>query len=644
MAGMTSEDRVGPSYRIFLSFPVGCARSPPIRRDVRMLSTLDWSLILAYIAFALIVGVLTSRAASKSLASYFVAGRSLPWWWIGTSMVATTFASDTPLVVAGIVAKRGISGNWFWWAWVIGNVGVAVFFAPLWRRAGVVTDAELIELRYGSGPGAFLRGFKAVYSSLIVNIIVLGWVFRAMAKIAEPFLRWEEILPSNLWTAVEANWPAVLTMGSVNESLTVALLVLMIALYASAGGIRGVMLTDLFQFVIAMAGSCLFAWYAVEAVGGLSGLSAKLGEIYGAEGAANIISFLPPEGAGWAGAQVILIYLFVVWWAHNNADGGGYIGQRLCSARSPRDAQAGAFLFTVGNYVLRPWPWILIGLVSLVLVPKGMDALPGTMEAKILADREAAYPLLMEKLLPAGVLGLVLVGLLGAFMSTVDTHLNWGMSYLVNDVYARFIRKGAGAREVVFVSRLGVLIMAVGAFAVAGQIKSIEVAWKFHISLGAGLGLPVILRWLWWRANAWTEISGMLAAGATALYLHWEGKPPAFPVLLAAEVGVGFLVMLIVTFITRPARPEVLRNFWAQVHPPGAWGRVRGEDRRAAPVSALAGLWICMSVFVFALMFLVGALLVGTWAQAGGLALLAGFALCMAWGIDRRYRYGILFV
>ena len=609
-----------------------------------MLSTLDWSLILAYVAFALLVGVLTSRSASRSLASYFVAGRSLPWWWIGTSMVATTFASDTPLVVAGIVAKRGISGNWFWWAWVIGNVGVAVFFAPLWRRAGVVTDAELIELRYGSGSGAFLRGFKAVYSSLIVNLIVLGWVFRAMAKIAEPFLRWGEILPPAVWTVIESSWPAALTMGSVNESVTVALLVLMIALYASAGGIRGVMLTDLFQFVIAMAGSCLFAWYAVEAVGGLSGLSAKLGEIYGAEGAASILSFLPPEGAGWAGAQVILIYLFVVWWAHNNADGGGYIGQRLCSARSPRDAQAGAFLFTVGNYVLRPWPWILIGLVSLILVPKGMDALPGSMEAKILADREAAYPLLMEKLLPAGVLGLVMVGLLGAFMSTVDTHLNWGMSYLVNDVYARFIRKKAGAREVVFVSRLGVVIMALGAFAVAGQIKSIEVAWKFHISLGAGLGLPVILRWLWWRTNAWTEISGMLAAGATALYLHWEGKPPAFPILLAAEVGVGFVVMLIVTFITRPARAEVLRNFWTKVHPPGAWGRVRGEDRRAAPIFALAGLWLALSVFVFALMFLVGALLVGTWTQAGGLALLAGFALCMAWGIDRRYKYGILFV
>ena len=609
-----------------------------------MLSTLDWSLILGYIAFALLVGALTSRSASRSLASYFVAGRSLPWWWIGISMVATTFASDTPLVVAGIVAKRGISGNWFWWAWVIGNVGVAVFFSPLWRRAGVVTDAELLELRYGSGPGAFLRGFKAVYSSLIVNLIVLGWVFRAMAKIAEPFLRWEEILPPAVWTAIEGNWPAALTMGSVNESVTVALLVLMIAVYSSAGGIRGVILTDLFQFVIAMTGSCLFAWYAVEAVGGLSGMSAKLHEIYGAKGAADILSFLPPEGVGWAGAQVILIYLFVVWWAHNNADGGGYIGQRLCAARTPKDAQAGAFLFTVGNYVLRPWPWILIGLVSLILVPRGMDALPGTMEAKILADRETAYPLLMGRLLPAGVLGLVMMGLLGAFMSTVDTHLNWGMSYLVNDVYARFIRKKAGAREVIVVSRLGVLAMSLCAFAVAAQMSSIEWAWKFNISLGAGLGLPVLLRWLWWRTNAWTEISGMLAAGATAAYLHLGDKPPSFPVLLAAEVGVGFVVMLIATFITRPVQAEVLKNFWNKVRPPGAWGRIRGEDARSAPVFALAGIWLALSVFVFALMFLLGALLVGTWEQAGGLALLVGLSLCMAWGIDRRYRYGLLFV
>ena len=608
-----------------------------------MLSPLDWSLILAYLAFALGVGVLTSRSASRSLTSYFVAGRSLPWWWIGASMAATTFASDTPLVVAGIVAGRGISGNWFWWSWVVGSVGVAVFFAPLWRRAGVVTDAELLELRYGGGPGAFLRGFKAIYASLVVNLIVLGWVFRAMAKIANPFLRWEEILPARLWTAVEAGWPAALTMGTVNESFTVALLVALIAVYSSAGGVRGVMLTDLFQFVLALAGSCLFAWYAVDAVGGLSGVGARLREIYGAEGAADILSFLPPEGAEWAGAQVVLVYLFVVWWAHNNADGGGYVAQRLCAARAPRDAQAGALLFTVGNYVLRPWPWILVGLVSLILVPRGMDAPPGTMEAAILADREAAYPLLMGRLLPAGVLGLALAGLLGAFMSTVDTHLNWGTSYLASDVYARFLRPGAGEREIVAVGRAGVLLMSVGAFAVAARIGSLEWAWKFNVSLGAGLGLPVILRWLWWRTNAWTEIAGMLAAGATAVFLHAGEAPPSFPALLTAEVGVGFAAMLAATFLTKPARPEVLRHFWKRVRPPGAWGRVRGGDERAAPVLALAGLWAALSALVFSLMFLVGALLLGAWTQAVWLGLLLGFSVCAVWGIDRRRRRGVLF-
>ncbi len=606
-----------------------------------MLSTLDWSLVLGYLAFALAVGAFTARAASRGVASYFVADRSLPWWWIGTSMVATTFASDTPLVVAGIVAARGISGNWFWWAWAIGNVGVAVFFAPLWRKAGVMTDAELLELRYGGGPGTFLRGFKAVYASLVVNLIVLGWVFRAMAKIANPFLDWGEILPARLWTPLHAHWPAALTLGSVNESVTVVLLVVMIAAYSSAGGIRGVMLTDLFQLVIAMAGSCLFAWYAVDAVGGLAGIGAKLRETYGTAAAADVLSFLPPGGAEWAGAQVILVYLFVVWWAHNNADGGGYIGQRLCAARTPKDARAGFLLFVVGNYVLRPWPWILVGLVGLILVPKGMDALPGTMEAAVLADREAAYPLLMGRLLPAGVLGLAIVGLLGAFMSTVDTHLNWGMSYLANDVYARFVRPGAGEREVVLAGRLGVLAMSLGAFAVAAQIESIEWAWKFHVSLGAGLGLPVILRWLWWRANAWTEIAGMLAAGAAALVLHAGASPPSFALLLGVEVSVGLAAMLAATYLTRPASPEVLGNFWRRVRPPGAWGPVR--EGAPTPMFALVCLWAMLSVFVFSLMFLVGALLVGTWLQALGLVLAGTASLAAACALDKCCGCGVLF-
>ncbi|MFQ5693165.1 MAG: sodium transporter, partial [Nitrospinota bacterium] len=297
-----------------------------------MLAPIDWVLIAGYLVFALLVGAWTSKAASRGLVSYFVAGRSLPGWWVGTSMVATTFASDTPLVVAGIVGSRGISGNWFWWSWIIGHVAVAVFFAPLWRRAGVVTDAELIERRYDGRAATFLRTFKALYSSLLVNLIVLGWVFRAMAKIAAPYLRWEEILPPPVWSAVVSLWPRALVLGTVNESLTVVALVLLVGIYSSAGGIRGVILTDLFQFAIALLGSFVFAWILIREVGGLSALTAKLGRIYGAAGAEAILSFFPPQGAEWATAQVILIYLFVVWWAQHHADGGGYIAQRLCAA------------------------------------------------------------------------------------------------------------------------------------------------------------------------------------------------------------------------------------------------------------------------------------------------------------------------
>ena len=324
----------------------------------------------------------------------------------------------------------------------------------------------------------------------------------------------------------------------------------------------GGMLTDLFQFAIALLGSVTFAWLAVAHVGGLSGLSKKLNQIYGAEEAARILSFAPPEGAEWAGWQVILIYLFVVWWAHGNADGGGYTAQRISAAASPEEARKGMVWFGAMNYIIRPWPWILIGLVGLVLFPKEMEAPAGSIAAQVIADREAAYPLLMAHLLPVGVLGLVLVGMLGAFMSTVDTHLNWGVSYLINDVYVRFIRPGADAKEAVRACRAGVLLMTIGSFAVAAQIESIEWAWKFNVSLGAGLGLPVILRWLWWRATAWTEVAGMLSAFAMAVVLNIGDKPPEFAVLLFWEVSVGAAAMLAATYLSLPVDRESLHRFF----------------------------------------------------------------------------------
>ena len=601
-----------------------------------MLSTLDWSLIFAYLAFALIVGVWTSKVSSKSLASYFVADRSLPWWWVGTSLVATTFASDTPLVVAGIVGSRGISGNWFWWAWAIGAMGVAVFFAPLWRRAGVVTDAEFIERRYGGGAGTILRVFKAIYSSLVVNLIVMGWVFRAMGKIAAPFMKWNELLPPDIWTALTVIWPEMFIMGTLNETVTVVALVLLVGLYSSAGGIRGVMLTDLFQFVIALTGSVVFAWYALGEVGGLSGLTAKLGEVYGASGAAEILSFTPPEGAEWAGWQVILIYLFVVWWAQGNADGGGYTAQRLSAAASPRDARRGMLWFGAMNYIVRPWPWILIGLVGLALFPRGMEAPAGSVAAQIVADRESAYPLMMAQLLPAGILGMALVGMLGAFMSTVDTHLNWGTSYLINDIYARFFRPEAGAREAVRASRAGVILMTLGSFAVASQITSIEWAWKFNVSLGAGLGLPVILRWLWWRTTAWTEMAGMVSAFAVAVVLNMGEKPPEFAVLLLWEVLAGGAAMLIATFLSKPVDRETLRVFFVQIAPPGAWGPVREPGDPQTKIGGLIMLWLLFSAATFGGMFLIGSLLIGTWSAALGYAGAILVACAGIWAVRRR--------
>ena len=594
-----------------------------------MLATIDWIFIAVYLAFALGAGIWVSRAASRGLVSYFVADRSLPWWWIGTSMVATTFASDTPLVVSGIVGNRGISGNWFWWSWIVGHVGVAVFFAPLWRRMGVVTDAEFIERRYGSQAGAGLRAFKAVYSSLVVNLIVLGWVFRAMGKIASPFLDWSEVLPPGVWGVLEAGWPKAFMMGTVNETLTVVILVLFIGVYSSAGGIRGVILTDLVQFGAALFGSYVFAWYALDAVGGPGGLVSKLGETYGAAGAAEILSFTPPAGAEWVGAQVVLISLFVAWWAQSNADGGGYMAQRMCAAATPRDAQAGMIWFTVAHYIVRSWPWILVGLAGLVLFPRGMEAPAGSVAAQIVSDREAAYPLLMGRLLPAGLLGLALVGLLGAFMSTVDTHLNWGTSYVINDLYVRFLRPGAGSREVVRASRSAVLIMALGSLAVASQIKNIEGAWKFNIALGAGLGLPVILRWLWWRANAWTEVAGMVAAVAAAAALHWSGEPPSFPVLLCVEVGAGTVAMLAVTFATRPVEPGVLRRFYADAAPPGAWGPVRQKGVPATPWGRFAVRWLLLTAASYGGMFLAGALLLGSSGQVTGYAALTALPLIL---------------
>ena len=574
---------------------------------MRALAPWDWAIVLAYLTLALAAGVLMARRAGSSMESYFVAGRGLPWWWLGTSMVATTFAADTPLVVTGLVASYGVAGNWFWWSWAISHVSMAVVFAALWRRARVLTDAELVELRYGGTPATVLRGFKAVFFAIVINGIILGWVVRAMVKIAAPFAQWEAWLGAERLAAFEAVWPAALTIGGPGDTVTVLVLFGLIAVYSSLGGIRGVILTDLFQFVLAIVASIMFAWLAVAHVGGLDGLMAGLARHYDAD---QVLAFVPSAQAAWLPLQIFLIYIAVQWWAQYFSDGSGYLAQRLFTARDDAHAEGGALWFAVANYSLRTWPWVLIALVALVVYPLGMEG-GGAAGQMVASDREMAYPVLMSELLPTGLLGLMFASLLAAFMSTVDTHINWGSSYLVNDLYRRFLRPDASERELVAAGRIAVFLLAFLAVLVAARISSIEGAWRFFIALGAGLGLPSMLRWLWWRVNAWTEIVGMSVATAAALILY-----PLFPdardeYLLLVIIAVSMSAAFAVTFLTPPVPQHHLAEFVRRVRPPGWWGTVPGAAPRQA-VRWIAAAWIAGNLGVFGITFGIGHVILGS--------------------------------
>lgn len=601
---------------------------------MRALAPLDWAIVGAYLAFALAAGILVSRRAGRSIDSYFIAGRQLPWWWLGTSMVATTFAADTPLVVTGIVAQNGIAGNWFWWSWAISYVAMAVIFAGLWRRARVLTDAELVELRYAGRGATLLRGFKAVFFAVLINGIVLGWVIRAMTKISAPFVHWDSWLGADSFAALEAAWPAWLMFGELGDTFTVLVLFALVTLYSTLGGIRGVILTDLFQFVLAMVASVTFAWLAVDAVGGLDGLRAGLATHY--ERPEEILAFVPSTDAVWLPFSVFAIYLGVQWWAQYFSDGSGYLAQRLFTARSDKDAEAGGIWFVMANFGLRTWPWVLIGLVALVVFPLGAEG-PGEAARVVAGDREMAYPVLMAQLLPVGLLGVLFASLLAAFMSTVDTHINWGSSYLVNDIYRRFLRPAASQRELVLASRLTVVGLALLAILIASQITSIEKAWKFFIALGAGLGLPSMLRWLWWRVNAWTEIVGMVVATTAAIILYARYPDVRDEYLLVAIVTLAMTAALAATFLTAPTPRPTLERFVRRVHPPGWWAGLGGAaSRRAA--AWLGAAWVLGNVSAFGLLFGGGWLLLGSpWTGAISI-LLSGLGIVLTLRATARAR------
>lgn len=536
------------------------------------MSSIDWIIFIVYLVIVFAVGIWVSKKSSSGINSYFVADRSLPWWWIGISIIATTFAADTPLAITGITAKSGIAGNWFWWSWAATYITVSIFFAKRWRQSNVLTDVEFIELRYSGKEAAFLRGFKAFFYGIILNVFILGWVITAAVKIAGPFIHWDDVLGMDLFCVLEGIYPSFLLFkADFNATLTILSLLIVVMIYSSIGGIRGVILTDLFQFVIAIVISIVFAYFAVQEVGGLANMQTSLSDIYGSVKAEHLTEFFPSFDNPMVPFEIFLIYVVIQWWVRYDSDGSGYIAQRINTAKTPEDAQKGSFLFAIAFIALRTWPWILVALVSLILFPLEYDE-----NGEILGDREAYYPMIMTMVLPVGLVGLAFTSLMAAFMSTVDTHLNWGSSYLTNDIYRRFVRPKATEKQLVRFSRIMVIIITVLAVLVASQMESIGGAWKFFINAASGLGVAQLIRWFWWRANAWTEISSMLAALlATALYptlFETYANNPHFDTY--ALVGItmfSLLISITVTLLTRAVDEAQLQKFIDLCNPVGFW-------------------------------------------------------------------------
>ncbi len=607
-----------------------------------MLAPLDWLLVATYFVFSFGIAVYFYRRAGQSTSEFFLTGRSMPWWLAGTSMVATTFAVDTPLLVTEIVAKNGIAGNWIWWNFALGGMLTVFFFARLWRRSGVLTDVEFVELRYSGKASAWLRGIKAVYFGLVLNVVIIGWVSLAMETVIESLFPRLTIFGAASVNVIGVEFSAALVV--------VSALVLVVALYSLLSGLWGVVVTDLFQFVIAMGGTTLLAFYALGApgVGGLSGIREKLDP--------STFRLLPTMGEAAEGASVLALsglafaaYIGVQWWSSwypgSEPGGGGYVAQRMMSAKDEKNALFATLWFTVAHYCLRPWPWIVTALVALVLFPE----LPAD-------EKRAGFVLVMREVLPVGMLGLLFAAFLAAFMSTISTQLNWGVSYLVNDLWRRFVRPDGSEKHHVTIARVFTMGLAVLSLFVTANLSTIEEAWGLILSASAGLGLVLILRWYWWRVNAWSELAATIAPvvlAVLALVLNAYGvRVPGlqadFPVNLYAVVGFTTVVWLVATFLTRPTKVATLDNFYRTVHPGGpGWRPVAERHPNVQPDAGFARLWLDWAlgvVLVYATLFGTGYVLLGR--APLGLACLAGALVAAAllwWDLSRQHRRAVVF-
>ena len=573
----------------------------------------DWIIVGGYCLFITLVGLAFKKRAEGSVEDFFLSGRKLPWWLAGTSLVATSFASDTPLFVTGLVRQNGIAGNWHWWFMALASVASLFFFARLWRRAEVVTDMEFIELRYGPGPGAVLRGVKAIFLGVIFNVYALGaWPVLGLSKVLEETTDWSKGF-------------AVVFCGTL--ALT----------YSAFSGLWGVVATDLIQFILALGGAVMLSAFAIQAVGGWSAFWERIQDL-------PQVAFVPshtPE-AFWDSPWIFFLSLILIQWWARGVEGDGIAVQRLSACKDERHSFFAMLWFNIAHYALRPWPWITVALVSLILLPEVTNSLGEI-------DHERAYPRMILELMPVGIKGLMIAAFFAAFMSTVDTHLNWGSSYVLNDVYRRFIRREAKPGHYVWVARLVTFSLMVGGGIIAFTTSSIVEAFYNVLLLFSGVGLVGAVRWFWWRINAWSEITAMLASGLLTLFVSPIAKllgwPDTRPIHLIIVVTGSTVLWLSTTLLTKPAPQEHLKLFYERIRPAGpGWKPIAALSPQVSSPDSLTNNswgWAMGVILILGATIAIGKGLLGLWNHAIMAAILAVVGLFGVLSTLRKMRWDI---
>src|SRR5579872_1657060 len=625
------------------------------------LTATDWIVIAAYLLLNLLISLYYRRRSSGSTEEFFVSGRNVSWWLAGTSMVATTFAADTPLLVTGLVARNGISGNWLWWSQCLCGMMTVFFFARYWRRAEILTDVEFVELRYQGKPAAFLRGFRAIYLGALMNCLILGWVIKAMISITTVLLGDAIAQGRVLSIGVGGHNLTTYTLGTPEHTallICVLLLVPFTGIYTFIGGLWGVLVTDLFQFALKMTMIVVLAWIAVAKIGGMALLKVQLSHVNtvareSGQTTGSILSFFPSFHLGWTTDALwtlpvitFALYLAVQWWAswYPGAEpgGGGYVAQRMFSAKDEKNSLGATLWFNIAHYALQPWPWIITALVAIVVYSPNGGIHPSLAFAQ---NPEQGYVMVLRDFLPPALRGLMVAAFLAAFMSTVGTQLNWGCSYLVNDLYKRFLVRNSTEQHYVRVSRVITVLLVLASGYTAAQLKSIGAGWELVLGVGFGTGAVYILRWYWWRISAWSEISAMIAAAAVTIGLRNVSFVGNDALVYAKKTlitgGLTTIAWLVVTFVTRAESNATLVAFYRRVHPTVyGWKRIAKLAPELPEVKDVAGNafnWLMGVILVYGWLFGIGKLVFEQWGQGILLLVVAAVAgYLIFWDLSRR--------